>query len=79
MIDEGMEFRRSPTRCHLSAEELDAAVVAQLEQRAEQGFGEVPPIVLSRVSQIVATVGWQRATSAATHCSDDRGVLGRAA
>lgn len=41
-VDDSLELIRLPIRCHLTGEELEAAVAAQLEQRAEQGFDEVP-------------------------------------
>lgn len=52
----GLELTRSPILRHLTEQEVDAAVAAQLEQRARQGFGDVSPTVLSRVAEIIARV-----------------------
>lgn len=79
MVDGEVELDRLPIRCHLTAEELDAAVAVQLEQRAEQGFREVPPIVLSRVGQIVATARWGVTSTVASPCLEDQAEFGRAA
>lgn len=73
------ELGRPPTPCHLTAEELGSAVAAQLEQRAEQGFAEVPLTVLSRLAQIVATVRWEVGPTVATPCSENPSMLDRAA
>lgn len=78
-VDENEELAPLPIAGHLSTEELDAAVAAQLEQRIEQGFVEVPLAVLSRVARIVETVRWKEAASGATQCCDEQAVLGRAA
>lgn len=47
---------RVPTPCHLTEDEPDAAVANQLEQPPHQGFGELSPVVLTRVARIVAAV-----------------------
>lgn len=61
----------SVRRYYLTAQELDAGVALQLQQRAEQGFGEVAPIVLSRIAQIVSMVGSEMATTVPTSATDD--------
>lgn len=78
-VDDALEPVRLPIRCHLTGEELEAAVAAQLEQRAEQGFDKVPLMVLSRVAQIVATVQWETRKTGSRPWSEDQARLGRAA
>ncbi len=78
-VVEGAELDGLPIRCQLAAEQLDATVALQLKQRVEQGFGEVAPLVLSRVAQIVGTVGREMATTVPNWCSDDHAALDQAA